>query len=288
MTFRRLSEFVRAIRDQDTPSTAPPRERAALAAMRHFGASLVGELPSTINVAALSLAFGQRLELTELRRGAINLVHATDLHSLPGEAPRLLRAPLLIEAARPEKGERLFGDYVSLGAYQLDGQYYLVGASYPDGLRVARWSPTWAERDIEETVDYDPSPLIGGDQREHAEFIREAARFLIVLGLLLDAEASPLRPERTEFGAHKRGAGGTTTGGWAVTHVYLGQHGESAGTSRDGDGSSTTGLAEEVAVRGHLKRQRHGPGNTETKWIYIAGYQARRWISPRPSLRIVH
>jgi hypothetical protein len=45
-------------------------------------------------------------------------------------------------------------------------------------------------------------------------------------------------------------------------------------------------MASEVEVRGHLKRQRHGPGNGQVKWIYVPGYSARRWVAPRPT-RIV-
>jgi hypothetical protein len=45
--------------------------------------------------------------------------------------------------------------------------------------------------------------------------------------------------------------------------------------------------ADVVAVRGHLKRPRHGAGLAETKWIYVAGYEARRWVAPGPRKVVV-
>ncbi len=46
-------------------------------------------------------------------------------------------------------------------------------------------------------------------------------------------------------------------------------------------------LRNDAAVSGHLKRQRHGAGNTETKWIYVQEYSSRRWISPLHRKKIV-
>lgn len=46
-------------------------------------------------------------------------------------------------------------------------------------------------------------------------------------------------------------------------------------------------VAEAVAVRGHLRRQRHGPGLAQVRWVYVASYEARRWVAPRPATIVV-
>ena len=40
-------------------------------------------------------------------------------------------------------------------------------------------------------------------------------------------------------------------------------------------------VADAVVVSGHMKRQRYGEGHALVKWIYVAGYSARRWFAPR-------
>ena len=73
---------------------------------------------------------------------------------------------------------------------------------------------------------------------------------------------------------------------WVVRHVYLDE------PSRPSLPSATAGTREpldttdrqlaKVEVRAHMRRQRFGPGNTQTKRIYIDPFEARRWTSGRP------
>src|SRR5690606_10784391 len=135
-----------------------------------------------------------RLVVHRLSAGATRTVHETDLHTLPGEPPRLLRRAWIVESRRPET-EPLFGSTASLAGYLLDGTIYLIGVQYPDGIMVSRWRPDWAERDLDTTVTPDEdSPLID-DVDAHHEWARQAARFAVILGLLLEAEGSPVTVE---------------------------------------------------------------------------------------------
>jgi len=61
---------------------------------------------------------------------------------------------------------------------------------------VARWTPQWTGEDLEAQLPGRDvaSPLIN-DVEKHNEFAREAARYLVVLGLLAECEPSPLRIE---------------------------------------------------------------------------------------------
>jgi hypothetical protein len=179
----------------------------------------------------------------------------------------------------------------ALGGYELDGHVYLVGLGYPDGVAVARWRPHWTDEDLDSGVTRDASPLID-DVDAHHSWSRAAARFAVVLGLLLDAEGAPFRIDVERPGKRRPGGARPAPQEWTTRHVYLDElaysgtelrlaRGEAGEASAAGDR-----LPEEVVVRGHLKRQRYGAGRARVRWIYVASYEARRWVAPRP-VRVV-
>jgi len=274
---------------------APPRKRAAALALARYGRQTLEETPTLVNAAALALAPCERRVVHQVRPGAVSLVHATDLHTLPGQAPRLLRAPAIVEVNRPERGDALWGKTASLGAYELDGAIYLVGVEYPDGAIVARWRPRWGERDLDAGVDRDASmSSMIDDVDEHHAWACEAARFLVVFGLLLDAEGAPLRREDERAGKRRQREERPQSDRpeWVTRHIYLDERPASSGAPADsprGSPAAPPADAREdvVAVRGHVKRQRYGEGREKSKWIYVESYEARRWVSPRPVRLVV-
>jgi len=200
------------------------------------------------------------------RPAASALIHATDLHSIPDAPPQLLQSPGIVETRRPETGEVLWDDYVSLGWYLNDGAIYLLGLRYPDGYATASWTPKWTGAELEPQLPGQVSAShIIGDVEEHSAFARSAARYLVVLGLLAEVEHGPLRIERDR-------------GERTMQHVYRDQ--ERATTARR-EVESAARTAHAVEVTGHIKRQRHGPARALTKWIYVTSYEARRWVGPR-------
>jgi hypothetical protein len=263
-----------------------PREAAAMLALTTYGERIL-ELPALINCAALALRLTP-LRVHEVRIPVPRLVAETDLHSLPDEPPRLLRSPVLVEVRSPGP-ELLFGDTACLGCYWLDDSFFLVGITYPDGVLVARWQPIWSGGELEEGVRVEPigSPHLRGlaASKHHAWGV-QAARFLTVLGLLLDAEGAPVAttddPPRV-----RRSRSGDPPRPWGVTRIYLQQRGRSRGETPPPRGEAPTGLPTSVEVRGHLRRVPCGPGGTERRWRYIASYEARRWISPEPRRVVV-
>lgn len=291
--FRTLSHLVREALERlpQMPGDQPGdiREAAAALAMATWGPAWVARQPALINAAALALHMASRQEMTDVRPGAARLVAETDLHSLPSEPPRLLRAPaVLLEVRHPDR-ERLTGDCVSLGAYQHDGGWYLLGLDAPDGIWGGLWRPTWGGEDLTAGVRLETHPLIEVQPGEHYERMTAAARLLVVLGLLLDAEGAPMREER-ERQAQRRGSAAERAGmgGWTTRHLYLDDR-RAGGAGGVGGAGPVEGRAEqEVPVRGHLKRQPHGPGGTLRKWLWVEGYEARRWVGVRPRRTVVH
>ena len=292
--FRRLSEWVQdaltALVQMPGQPTGDPRVDAALVAVAAWGRRRIEEAPISTNIAELAVNLGGRLEVMDVRPGAAATVHATDLHALPGEPPTLLRRPaFIIEVRRPDKGEALFGQTACLGGYHRDGTWFLVGLDLDGNATMARWTPRWTERELAEGVPAETDSPLVSDVSAHREWAMQAARFLVVLGLLLDAEGAPLREERETTEAPKLRGAPHPAGGWTTRHLYLDDRRSSSGGSGAGEPADLSDRADaEVPVRGHLKRQPHGPGLALRKWIWVAGYEARRWVGPRPRMTVVH
>ena len=252
-----------------------------------FGEQTVLNQAVLINLGALAMLMN-RLVVHRLSAGATRTVHETDLHTLPGEPPILLRRPWIVESRRPDR-EALFGRTASLAGYPLDDSIFLIGLDWPDGAFVSRWRPDWTEKDLDATVEPDQaSPLIGDVDSHHA-WARQAARFAVVLGLLLEAEGSPVTVEEEQPKGRTRG--GTTGAGrmedeWITRRVYINERKFLAssvpGPHRQGTDRPADAVEATVLVRGHMKRQPYGPGRQLRKWIYVQSYEARRWVSPRP------
>jgi hypothetical protein len=250
------------------PAGLALREQAAHVALTTFGAETVSETQGLVNAGALAVLTRCQPPTWLCRPSASAVVHGTDLHSIPTEPPTILRGPGLVEVRRPETGERLWGDVASLGWYAINETYFLMGLTYPDGFVLARWTPRWSGGELEaELPSADHSPLID-DVDAHHEFARQAARYLIVLGLLAEAETSPLRIEIDRRDRRTK-------------HIYFDDAIRPPRAVDPVEDAVDGRIADAVIVSGHLKRQRHGEGRAQVKWIYVAGYSARRWFAPR-------
>ncbi|MFZ5896430.1 MAG: hypothetical protein ACOY0T_35580 [Myxococcota bacterium] len=264
----------------------PPREAGAALAAFARTPQLITELPELVNFGTLTL-LAQPLRVHEIRPNVAELVAETDLHSLPGEPPRLLTAPWIAQVRDPAS-ERLFGSTAALASYEFDGVRYLIGLDFPDGCAVARWRPEWRGGEIEAGVIREDS---GGllDVDGHEEWARAAARFAVVLGVLLDAEGTPLATaDEGPSLAGRRHGKPRPARPWAVRRVYL----EHEAKQQDAAGGRQPVELDEhisasVRVSGHLKRQPYGPGLSLRKWVYVRQYDARRWFTNRPTKVIV-
>ncbi|WP_223644432.1 hypothetical protein [Corallococcus sp. EGB] len=245
---------------------------AAELAASTWSRRMVEDAPILIDVAMLGLLGRRQLAVHQLRGAAARHASLTDLHSLPDAPPALLRQPWLLEARHPDEGDRLFGDTFALAGYSLDGTSYLLGLLGNGAAAFAPWRPRWTGEDLDEGTHQERSPLIDeGHAFGHAAWAREAARYAVVFGLLAEAEGTPLRIGE----GRQRDA----RAGLPVRNVYL-----DGAVAPPLESLPGAGPAERDAVarqvRGHLKRQRHGPGMSLTRWIYVSQYAAWRWVRP--------
>jgi hypothetical protein len=296
--YQPLTTFVKDLRATARRIGILPEDDVRLAASvvttACYGQARMLAAPGLVNIAALALTLEQ-LIAHQLRPEVPEVVHATDIHTLPSEPPRLLRRAWILEA---RGGHALFGDTTSLGGYALGEVVYLVGLQLGGSCLVGRWTPHWSadETELAEGITLESSPLIG-DVEAHEEWTREAARFALVFGLLLDAEGAPTRITDESDRSKRRPPGRSKKQkpppAWVTRYVDLVrpasvEAGERALPAGLEPGAAITGReALQTEVRGHLKRQPHGPGGSLRKLVWVPTYGARRWVAPRPHRVVV-
>jgi hypothetical protein len=243
-------------------------------------------------VATLALLLPERPVRHEVRPSAAALISDTELRSLPSAPPTLLRTPGIAEVRRPAS-EFLCGDVAGMGWYTWEDELYVVLYRPPRGVMVFSLQPQWWQDSLDDIAAAEERNRVGLQQITPEAFARygssamDAFRWLVTFGLLLDAERQPLdiRDEAHEGRRKAKKARQARSGPWVVRrYVYLDGSARSPGPGEGGSSSrGTEGLVPVTSrVRGHLKRQRCGPGNAETKWVYVADYEARRYIADHP------
>jgi hypothetical protein len=279
--FRRLSDVIDQIKELPVAQHDDVITQAAMIYVEHYRHVPI----EMLNIITLALLM-DRLQVYEMSPGAIRVIGGMRIDDLPAEPPPLLRLPWLVESK--DLDTPLFGNTVCLGGYFIRGKYFLVGFMYPDGARVEPWEPEWGN-DLK--IDVDWSPFVEpGMQGTREGWAKEAARFSLGLGLLLEAEKTPLAVKQAgKSGRKRRGGRRSAAGEWITRRVILGKmatryYGQQpAGTGKIDKSDKV--LARTV-VTGHLRYQPFGPGREQRKWVWIDSYEAHRWTRKKTKIEI--
>ena len=283
MTYTHLSALVSELRTvwlTKVKQSALPllQQNAALLQMVTYGPKVP---PPMVNVCGLAIASESQLCVHALKPAAISLVQQTDVRSFADRHPSFLNGPFLIETT--DTKSPLFRDVMSVGGYKVDGIWFLVIMCYPDGVIVCQWDPQWQEGEVGLGLYH----MISQDMQAKAEStLIDAVQFIVTFGMLLDAENTPVtirtepRVPKSRDGRKKEKL---TDAKWSVNYVSLSQDAIRAQGERDSVGTHTNdGLVlSDVRVSGHLRNQRHGPGRSQIKVIYVREFSARRWVAPQ-------
>lgn len=244
----------------------PLREASALVTTPNFG----GHVLDDVTLGAINL---RALAIRSRSQPATYLTRPCGVGANPRNRPTRDPGCAAADAARARhrrdataRDRRApVGPLCVAGLVRLDGGICLLGLRYPDGISLAHWVPDWSGAELEPQLHH-----TGGSLAPIAEidaFARDAARFLLTLGLLAEVEAGPLR---IEIDKRER----------ATRHIYRDE--QYAPAACEVAPNATEGrVAVAVAVLGHMKCQRYGEGRAKTRWIYVASYEARRWIGLR-------
>lgn len=130
----------------------------------------------------------------------------------------------------------------------------------------------------------DHSPLID-DVEGHREWAQNAARFVLILSLLLEAWGSPVEVKTATPGKRKKGERAARAKAWAVQRIVLSRprtrHSRPEEAGRSAGRLLGDRVPQQTMVSGHLRRIRYGSGHSESRWQWIQSYEARRWVAPK-------
>jgi len=252
------------------------RMRAAETAANAFGVERVIAESTLVNLGALAMSLGDSPVVHEFEPEALELIDATDLRSLPAEAPSLLKSAFILAG---RGGVDIMPGTAELGVYPCPGGFGFLGSN-AGGMGFFLWHPRWGEREI---AGPDEVLLDGTEVLE--SWARQALRFVLIYAAFLEAEKTPVLTEnnrKKEKKSVRKRAPEEKRKQWTIRHISLTMRIVSA--PREGSDPTGGGIEGRVAVpvrvSGHLVRQPYGPGRSLRKWIYVAEYGARRWIVP--------
>lgn len=261
----------------------------ALALESHFGLIVPARNNAVMYLGMASIMM-QRLTCHELHTDAVDVIDRTDVHSLPSTPPTLFRQRSVVVDSSGYKA--IAHDLVSVGACAYRRDEWVIFGSTEDGQIIAGgWKPQWGQS-IEKATDAGYyGDLLSDNPSVHKTRISAAARLLVVLSMLLEAENTPLisREKPQAPSGSKRSNRQRRDQEWTVKHIYLDPtkrptRETSASTAGHDSGSQLA----VVPVTGHLKHQPCGKNGEDRKLIYVEGYSARRWVSPTPRKVVVH
>ena len=274
------------------PPTIPPGTHNAVSAAvvaEHYGNEPIEEDPVFASkLGALAIKSRGQPATYMTRPSASRVVEETDLCSIPSEPPPLLRSSGIIEARRPETGERLWEDVVSLAWYEVAGAersppqllpaIMLFGQCWPNRTFAARWQPVWTGEDLDEQMpppDWGANLLDSVEVFEHQRYAKAAARFLVIFGLLEQIDDGPLR-----FEIDKK----TKTRQVRLRDLSARGHQAPPLLPRaevQNPIDPSVRILGDTMVKGHLRRFRTGEGRAGIRWKYVHDYRSKRWFAPR-------
>lgn len=288
----------------EIPAGEPPGVMAALfeavdrlgeRAPATTGEYLVRSLGPLIVQAKAAEGFGQSLVVHQLHPTAIRAVRETDLAFWPSTPPRALTRPLLVRAT-PGKGDgALLGpvDQILVVPDPASGLAWICAHARGVGSALHALRASWSSsEDPEEEVEKVLAANVAGISRisirgECLELNTAALlKFIVTMALFLEAETADGRrvaQVRAEAGVLPSGRPPKRGQGWTVRHVRISDEAilsapRQPSDTRRGAPPHPEGLvAEEVTVRGFLRRQVCGKGRTERKTIYVAPFRRLQW-----------
>jgi len=248
-----------------------------------------------LEIANLAMTLKPAATIYQVRPAATKIVNNTQLNYVPHAPPKPLLHPAIITAGRYEKGERLTGNIVCIGWVWIESslRIYVQGGPSPQepsgNLHIFTWDPNWSGVPLPNAKDIQDDPFLSELEAKGLTACVDALRFLVVFTILLGAEQTPLRVD-VEKSKRAESKGGVAPSTWVTRHIYLSEQ----PTRRDYVSQEETeqalreGLSlEDVDVRGFIRRQRYGPGNSLVKEVYVKGFLSHRWVSPDKKRRIV-
>lgn len=252
-----------------------------------------------VSMARAALAFGPQYVVHSLHPTATRAVLETDLAFWPTTAPRALMRPLVVRAM-PGKGTGcLFRDVTTLLYLPDSSGVALTLSQRQGGTFLAGEVPlSWTTEDDRRSVDEILSTSLRGPLAGDGDRVRAAQvlRWLVTFGLFLEAESQAsgrgVAEVRADAGTLPNGRPPKRGQWYTVRHVRISDAALAAPPRKTGEVHRDApphpdGMcAEEIAVRGFMRRQVCGKGNADRKVIFVAPFTRTQWVSREKEVRV--
>lgn len=282
--------------DVTTPAQADAADRATAAFAQMVRSPNFAVL---VCMARAALAFGPQYVVHSLHPTATRTVLETDLAFWPTTTPRALMRPLLVRAT-PGKGTGcLFRDVTTLLYLPDSSGVALTLSQRQGGTFLASEVPlSWTTEDDRRSVDEILSTGLYGQLTGDGDRVRVAQvlRWIVTFGLFMEAESQAsgrgVAEVRAEAGTPPDGRPPKKGQGYTIRHVRISDAALAAPPRKTSDVTREApphpdGMrAEEVAVRGFLRRQVCGKGNADRKVIFVAPFTRTQWVSAEREVRV--
>ncbi|GAB6392483.1 MAG: hypothetical protein MdMp014T_1856 [Treponematales bacterium] len=245
-------------------------------------------------ISRLRLSFGRTLTVHTLTDGVIEKVKHTRIENVPNEIPKFMRQPFLIEARHDKT---LFGDIEGIGGFTINDEICLVIGKQSERCYIQHEKASFDGRKIEDiNLLYDKRVHYDWYGQFGQNFIQQKTgkdtfAFVTILSLLLEAEKTPLvidtKRDKRNRKAHNAKKNSTESD-WITKRIYIDRdikykHASNGHAVLDKNGK----VLKDVPVTGYVRMQHYGKDNSETKWIYIEGYDSKRWTSDKDKKIVV-
>jgi len=239
-------------------------------------------------------AFGPQFVVHRLHPTAVRAVRETDLAFWPSSPPRALTRPLLVQAT-PDKGDgTLLGPVNQLLVVpESSGITWICACVRSVGVALHALRAAWSisedsPDDVRRVLDANLAGISRISMKSGDLELNTAAllKFVVTLALFLEAETCEgrqLASVRTEAGTLPNGRPPKKGQGFTIRHVRISDEAlltasrQFSNTKREAPPHSENLVAEEITVRGFLRRQVCGKGRAERKTIYVAPFRRLQW-----------
>jgi hypothetical protein len=236
------------------------------------------------------LSFGKNIIVHTLTDGVIEKIKYTKIENMPNEIPNLLQQPFLIEGRRDKP---LFDDIYSIGGFLINNEIILINKTITDGepgLFCQHERTSFDGRNIDD-INFVYNKNVNFDSSyKQARTRKETFAFVIILSLMLEAERTPLlidnKKEKSNKKLKSKIINKETV--WITRRIYIDKNIKYTNIQKDqAVFDKTDKQLKDVIVKGFLRIQHYGEGNSKTKWIYIDNYESKRWTKEKNKKIIV-
>ena len=227
-------------------------------------------------ILSLRIKLGTPLTVHVLTEAVCKKVQRVKIEHLPADYPEFLKTPFLIEA---KPGNVLFDDIDAIGGF-IDNEDFILVLWSGNGTYFTKTNTPF------KGIRFDQITYVqrkDGITPPQADQNKNVLPFITVLALMLEAEKTPIRIDRSTKKSLKRGLTkerNENLSDWIEYRIYIDAKFTSRSIKQVYDSIPMKKDGKEkcdVHIEGFLRHQAYGPEHSLRKWIYVDSHDSSRW-----------